>query len=293
VGVPELIITGSVFEGNQASNGGAVGMLFCGNPGIYNSRFENNAAVGVGQNGCCDSACVGVGHEEQTGAGGNSGAVYLDGLNDEDKVFNICGSVFRNNAANELGGALFRTPNAGAREMLIDNCVFDGNTASLGGVSFIKDHTLTVRRTTIMNNSADNIGGLWVNNGTMDVENCTIFNNHPTGLIVDNGGTVKNTTIVDSPLDGAFTVTNSLFAEMTCSSPQAGGNNLQWPEGTACAEGTTFADPELGEIADNGGATPTFLPGSAVTGIGADCPETDQRGEPRDTASCAAGSVEP
>ncbi len=293
VGVPELIISGSTFIRNRASNGGAVGMLFCGNPGIYNSRFEDNAAVGTGQNGCCDSACVGVGHEEQTGAGGNSGAVYLDGLNDEDKIFNICGTTFMNNTANELGGALFRTPNSGAREMNIDNCVFDGNTAALGGVSFIKDHTLTVRNTTIMNNSADIIGGLWVNNGTMDVENCTLFNNHPTGLIVDNGGTMKNTTVVDSPLDGSFTVTNSLFVNMECNDSQSGSNNVQWPQDTACAAGTTFTNPELGDIGDNGGATPTFMPGSTVSGIGVDCPATDQRGESRNTATCAAGAVEP
>jgi hypothetical protein len=293
VGVPELIISGSTFIRNRASNGGAVGMLFCGNPGIYNSRFEDNAAVGTGQNGCCDSACVGVGHEEQTGAGGNSGAVYLDGLNDEDKIFNICGTTFVNNTANELGGALFRTPNSGAREMNIDSCVFDGNTATLGGVSFIKDHTVTVRNTTIMNNSADIIGGLWVNNGTMDVVNCTLFNNHPTGLIVNNGGTVKNTTIVDSPLDGSFTVTNSLFVDMQCNDSQSGSNNVQWPQDTACAAGTTFTNPELGEIGDNGGATPTFMPKNTVSGIGADCPATDQRGESRNTATCAAGAVEP
>ncbi|MBN2527584.1 MAG: hypothetical protein JXR76_14415 [Deltaproteobacteria bacterium] len=293
VGVPELIISGSVFVGNKGANGGAVGMLFCGNPGIYNSLFENNAAVGLGQNGCCDTACVGVGHENQTGAGGNSGAVYLDGLNDEDKVFHICGTVFRNNSANELGGALFRTPNSGDREMHIDNSVFDGNTAALGGVSFIKDHTLTVRNTTIMNNSADAIGGLWVNQGTMDIENCTVYNNHPTGLIVDNPSSIKNSTIVDSPLDGNFTVTNSLFVDMDCNSAKSGSDNLQWPQGDACAEGTTFADPQLGEIGDNGGCTPTFLPGDTVLGIGADCPAKDQRGESRSTTSCAAGSVEP
>jgi hypothetical protein len=51
--------------------------------------------------------------------------------------------------------------------------------------------------------------------------------------------------------------------------------------------------PELGDISDNGGATPTFMPGSTVSGIGADCPATDQRGESRNTSTCAAGAVEP
>ncbi|HLT39549.1 MAG TPA: choice-of-anchor Q domain-containing protein, partial [Enhygromyxa sp.] len=65
--------------------------------------------------------------------------------------------------------------------------------------------------------------------------------------------------------------------------------------GTACASGIMFADPQIGTIGDNGGPTPTIMPGeaSAVAGVGVDCPAVDQRGEPRDTSSCAAGSVEP
>ncbi|MBN2715340.1 MAG: hypothetical protein JXX14_05765 [Deltaproteobacteria bacterium] len=292
VGVPELIISDSTFVGNRASNGGAVGMLFCGNPGIYNTLFENNSAEGTGQNGCCDDACVGVGHENQTGAGGNSGALYMDGLNDADTVFSICGTVFRNNHANELGGALFRTPNVEPRKMLIDKCVFDGNTAYLGGVSFIRDHELTVRNTTVMNNSAEIIGGIWVNSGTMDVENCTAFNNHPTGFIVDNGGTITNSTIVDSILDGPFTVTNSILTDMSCADTKQGSHNLQWPEGNACAQGVTFADPNLGDMGDHGGATPTMVPGAAADGVGTGCPVLDQRGETRNVALCTAGAVE-
>jgi hypothetical protein len=114
LGVPEVVIVRSVFVGNRASNGGAVGMLFA-NPDIYDSVFENNEAVGVGQN-YVEPGCPNFNHDEQGGAGGNSGAVVFDGLNDEGNPYTICGSVFRNNKANELGGALFRTPNAGIRE---------------------------------------------------------------------------------------------------------------------------------------------------------------------------------
>jgi hypothetical protein len=80
-----------------------------------------------------------------------------------------------------------------------------------------------------------------------------------------------------------------------CSQSLDGARNLQWPDAAACAADTTFADPQIGDIGENGGPTPTFLPaaGGAVEGIGADCPDTDQRREPRDPSSCAAGSVEP
>jgi hypothetical protein len=302
LGVPEVVITGSRFEGNRAANGGAVGMLF-GNPTIVNSVFENNTAEGVGMN-YVEPGCPVFNHDEQGGAGGNSGAVYFDGMNDDGVVYTICGAVFRNNRANELGGALFRTPNVTVREMRIDRTLFDANTARMGGVSFIKQNDVIVRATTFMHNRAGvdvqgnpvggPFGGLWINEGTIDVENSTFHDNAPSGLDVDGGGTARNVTFSSSRLAGGLQVRNSLFVDTSCDTTFGGDHNLQWPSDDACAGGTTFADPALGEIADNGGMTPTLLPGSgAVAGIGADCPTTDQRGESRDPASCAAGSVEP
>ena len=51
----------------------------------------------------------------------------------------------------------------------------------------------------------------------------------------------------------------------------------------------------LGPLQDNGRPTPTMLPaaGGVAIGLGADCPNTDQRGMPRPTGTCAAGAVEP
>jgi hypothetical protein len=304
VGSPSVVIVGSQFIGNTASNGGAMGLLFA-NPEIYNSVFENNTAVGIGQNTAGHDGCPEFGHEGQGGAGGLSGAVYFDGLNDEGHVYTICGSTFRENKANELAGALFRTPNNGTREMLIDRCTFDGNTANAGGVSFIKDNNVTVRNSLFANNrSGVNVageesfavlGGLWINTGTVDVVNSTFSNNQPTSLDVEGGGTVKNATFQNTRVGGGIQFDNSLFVDVECDDTAAGANNVQWPNATACAGGTTFADPELGALADNGGPTQTLLPGApaAVDGVGVDCPSTDQRGEARDTASCAAGAVEP
>jgi hypothetical protein len=217
----------------------------------------------------------------------------------------FCGSVFRNNRANELAGALFRTPNVGQREMLLDRCLFDGNTGRLGGVSFIKDNHVVVRASTFMNNrSGVNVageevggplGGLWVNNGSVEIENSTFHGNEPSGLDVEGqAGTVKNVTFVGGPPGGNFTVDNSLFVDVGCNQPLSGANNVQWPDGNACVNGITFADPQLGALGDNGGPTPTAMPAArAVEGVGVGCPSTDQRGEPRDPSSCAAGAVEP
>lgn len=308
LGVPEVIISRSRFVGNRAASGGAVGMLFA-NPQIYNSVFENNTAEGLGMNSV-EPGCPFFNHDEQGGAGGNGGALYFDGMNDDGTVYTICGSVFRNNRANELAGAQFRTPNTRERDLNIDRCLFDGNTARMGGVSFMMLSAVTVRSSTFMNNrSGLNIageevgqetgrwmGGLWVYWGSLDVENSTFSDNQPTGLNIERGiGTIRNVTFVRSLTEGSFVADNSLFVDASCSSAFAGANNLQWPNGTECADGTTFADPQIGELGDNGGSTPTYLPtaDSPVVGVGADCPDTDQRGEPRDSSSCAAGAVEP
>jgi hypothetical protein len=139
------------------------------------------------------------------------------------------------------------------------------------------------------------LGGLWINEGTIDLENSTFFANEPSGLDVDGGGTVRNATFVESRPGGGFTVDNSLFVDTTCNAMLGGDHNLQWPMATACAGGTTFADPGIDAIGDHGGPTPTIAPQAdgPAEGVGVACPDTDQRGEPRDTGSCAAGAVEP
>ncbi len=302
-GVSGVTISGSVFKGNRASNGGAVGMLFA-NPLIENSLFEDNTAEGVGQNTAGHGQCPEFGHAGQGGAGGLAGAVYFDGMNADDFVYTICGSIFRNNRANELAGALFRTPNVSVREMLIDRSLFDGNTALVGGVSFIKQNDLTVRASSFLHNRAGllvdgtnvggPIGGLWVNEGTVDLENSTFFDNLPTGLIIEGTGTVKNATFFESDVNGSVDFDNSLFVDTECSDLGAGTGNVAFPDDGGCVSGATIDDPELVAPADNGGPTPTCLPSaSVVSGKGSSCPAEDQRGETRDAASCAAGAVEP
>jgi len=182
------------------------------------------------------------------------------------------------------------------------NRSFDANTARGGGVSFIKQNDVTVAGSLFMNNRSGVLvdgtevggwaSGLWINEGTVDLENSTFCQND---LDVDGGGTLTNGTFVATSLNGGFTVKNSLLVDASCDGTQAGDHNVEWPSGTACAAGTTFADPDLGAPADNGGPTWTMMPGNAaaVSGVGIHCPSTDQRGEPRDGASCAAGAVEP
>ena len=305
-GVRGVVIVNSRFKGNSAANGGAVGMLWA-NAGIYNSVFEDNTAVGVGMN-YVEPACPKTfNHANQGGAGGLSGGVYFDGMDNDGLPYTICGSVFRNNRCNELGGALFRTPNVEVRQMVIDRSVFQGNTARGGGVSFIKQNDVTVRESLFAGNRGGrNVdgqeiggwsGGLWVNESSLNLVNTTFNDNSPGGLSVELYGgataTVRNATFVDSESSPSVSAYSSVFVNVPCDTT-SGTDNVQFPRSGSCPSDTIYADPKLAALADNGGPTQSMLPAmdSSVLGVGNGCPATDQRGRPRSASGCDAGAVE-
>jgi hypothetical protein len=122
-----LVIEGSTFRDNQASNAGAVGGLFCEHH-IYNSLFEDNAAVGHDANNNDPNQCDAINNgQNQTGSGGNGGAIYSDGI---DVDFYLCGDKIVNNAAgdNAFGGGLFFTSNNYAGTLSIIDTTITGNT---------------------------------------------------------------------------------------------------------------------------------------------------------------------
>jgi hypothetical protein len=88
-----VIVSGSVFANNSGSNAGAVGLLQS-NGTFVNTTFSGNTANGTGQNyaGGDAQGCPGVGHANQGGAGGNGGALAVDGSDDTDLLF--CGCRF-------------------------------------------------------------------------------------------------------------------------------------------------------------------------------------------------------
>jgi predicted outer membrane repeat protein len=94
----ETIIVGSVFDNNEAGNGGAFGAIATGLT-VYNSRFTNNKAS--------DNTSGGI-------VRGHGGAIHLDGVSNSfnpitSNTVDICGSVFENNTAVRGGGAIKTT----------------------------------------------------------------------------------------------------------------------------------------------------------------------------------------
>jgi len=121
------IIVHSTFQGNQASNAGAVGGLFC-EWDIYDSLFDSNTAIGNGANSDNASQCSAINNgQHEVGSGGNGGAIYSDGASVD---VTLCGDKIVNNAAgnNAFGGGLFFTSNDFGGTLTIIDTTMTGNT---------------------------------------------------------------------------------------------------------------------------------------------------------------------
>lgn len=122
-----VVIAGSTFENNAASNAGAVGGLFA-ELHIYNSLFSQNTATGNGANNDDASQCSVINNgQHEIGSGGNGGAIYSDG-NSVNVL--LCGDEIVNNAAGAgaFGGGLFFTSNNMAGTLSIIDTTMTGNT---------------------------------------------------------------------------------------------------------------------------------------------------------------------
>ena len=122
-----LTIVGSTFTNNSAANAGAVGGLFT-ELDIYNSVFMNNTATGHDANNDDASMCSVMNNgQNETGSGGNGGAIYSDG-NSVNVL--LCGDMIVDNAAGTkaFGGGLFFTSNDMGGTLTISDTTMTGNT---------------------------------------------------------------------------------------------------------------------------------------------------------------------
>jgi hypothetical protein len=314
-GLSEAVFSGCVFTGNSASNGG--GILNRGSTlTIVDCVFTNNATTSSGDTG-------------QVGNGGGlyiDGMNY-----DDPGDFIMCGTVFEGNHANQHGSAVFSFFYEGSSSFvdrcLFRNNDFDGSPTGGAGGFYHQAVHLTMTNSTIAGNRSDkHAAGIFIGSGSSaDIVSCTFEGNRvpEVGAALFNGAspvTITNCTFANNDADygpaifkgedASFTVTNTIFAYNTTPNQYSalachdtlndGGGNVQWPDvkesgnpDNPCTEGILFADPLLQPLADNGGPTPTMAlgEGSPAIDIGDGCPDTDQRGEPRN-GPCDAGAYE-
>ncbi|MCL4686121.1 hypothetical protein KJ059_15375 [Myxococcota bacterium] len=320
-GTGEVTIVASLFTGNQASNGGAIGVLFA-DLTLVDTMLADNAATGSGGN---------------PGQGGNGGGIYSDG---NDQIQSLCGVSLVGNHANAFGGGMFRVSNNGVGPLsiletsVLSNRIPDQATSMAGGM-YLQGVQIQIQDSTIAWNEARSAGGLFLgpNGTTIEATNVTIAENTALsslagGLAISAGvtGVIRHATIARNAAPGpvAFAaattgggsvvlansivdghVAGNAWNPISCLSPLVeGGGNLQWPilrasgqsdaPDALCSAAITTADSELGALQDNGGPTLTIEPAatSPASIPRGGCPDTDQRGRRRDTEACTAGAVE-
>jgi hypothetical protein len=141
VGVGTTTVGGSTFQGNQASNGGALGNLGA-SVDLINDTIQGNQATGTGGN---------------PGNGGNGGGVYMDGAH---IVITMCGTHIDGNQGNAYGGGLFFVDDAVAGTAAIDQSTFDGNSTAFAGGLYLQGATGTLTNSSVINNQVQAIDGV-------------------------------------------------------------------------------------------------------------------------------------
>ena len=186
----------------------------------------------------------------------------------------VTDSTFTGNNAGS-GGAIL---NGGSGTLSITNCTFSSNAATNGGAVF-SSHGGTVTSSTFSSNSASGAGAaLFADATTVEVVNSILANSTGTNCGVESAGTIGN---------GTFNISD----DSSCGFGGSTGLN-----------GDTIGDsvlPLLASLQNNGGPTDTIALQSDSPAIDAipiaNCPPTDQRGDPRPAEggnACDIGAFE-
>jgi hypothetical protein len=137
-----VVVAGSTFAKNAAANAGALGGLFA-ELHVYDSLFEQNAAVGNGANNNDASKCSAMNNgQNEVGSGGNGAAIYQDGASATNVL--LCGVDVESNKAGTgaFGGGVFMTSNDFSGTMTVRDSTITGNTG--GSWTQVKEGSLNL-----------------------------------------------------------------------------------------------------------------------------------------------------
>ncbi|HEV2170229.1 MAG TPA: choice-of-anchor Q domain-containing protein, partial [Candidatus Binatus sp.] len=223
-----------------------------------------------------------------------------------------------------------------AGSLTLNNLTLQNGNTGLNGGAVFNGHTLVVTNSTFVGNVAASGGAIYNGPaGTMSVTNCTFSGNGGQGgggaIRSDHGGTIVNSTFSGNAVGGgnsgaailatgtALTVENAILANSTgpnCGATSGGsftngGGNIS--DDSSCgfgssvaANGETIGDNVMplldpAGLQNNGGPTDTIALDANSPAINAiliaNCPPTDQRGDPRPdpgdgSGACDSGAFE-
>jgi predicted outer membrane repeat protein len=310
-----VIVAGGEVSGNEAGVGGAVASR---GGGIYVSEDSDD---GIVDGRDMILAEVEIEGNEAAGAGGGA-YVGLDGRIEAEDV------TFSANTSGGTGGGLHLQ----AHQAALDVMRFEGNTGTRGGGLFADDFgsndayvwgstfwantatehgggisaddlvDLVLTNSTVSGNSAPEGGGISIGIDAMD---------DPEAVTLRHVTVAANTAPVGANIvayEGLLrTEASVVVGGIGATGCAVGPGNIEslghsFVDEAACAadptDAVSVADPQLGALADNGGATPTHLP-AATSPLGGLVPVVsceqaeDQRGVARPQgAACEPGAVE-
>lgn len=263
--IDSLFRDNSVRGSQGGGDGGAIANAENATLNITYSTVSSNSASST----ACDDCSSGAGIS-------NEGTLVLEYSTVSDNIADGAAgmensgnaTVRRSTFSANQGGAI---SNASSSQLLVSNSTISGNF----GLEY----------------PDSGVGGI-TNYGSASLLNDTIVNN--TGLQFATGGVFNNTT-------GATDYKGTIFANNGTKNCNTAGthisNGFNIFDNETCAHvasDQTSTDPDLGPLADNGGATKTHMPNDgspAIDNGSPGCPSPDQRDAPR-TGGCDVGSVE-
>jgi hypothetical protein len=258
---------GDNFAGGGIANGGTLTVSDCtltGNRtasnGVYGGGIYNTGTLTV------------TGSTIFNNTAGSGGGIHNEG------TLTLSNSTLYGNTAASDGGGI----NAQDGVATITNSTLRGNTAGVsgGGVNMYFGSVTLINSTVSGNTADDHGGGIYNHTRELRLTNCTITNNSSgdvSGGIYNTGHTYLRNTIIagnSAPLgpdtlwvNNSFTSLGYNLIGINSSSPISPTTGDQF--------GTPFApiNPQLGPLANNGGATQThaLLPGSPAINAGDNC----------------------
>ncbi|MEO0396635.1 MAG: DUF4114 domain-containing protein [Cyanobacteria bacterium P01_A01_bin.137] len=249
-GDASLDISGTTFTNNKGTHGAVYTLLT--NLKVEDSVFKGNE----GTNG--------------------SGAIFTDGANGTEKPDNLGGTtVIRNVVAKDnigggdYGGAFFLSGYSGDK-YIIENTEITNNTASKGAGLAVQSYqdeanpvTLTIRDSTITNNTATSQGGgLWTDvKGGVTIEGSTFSGNRIQNA---NDSGIGGAVVLNTGKNVKSTITDTTFID-NYAGDQAGSI---WISGKNQAENLTISDSQFAGNRSNGKKTENTVNFEVINGGG-------------------------
>lgn len=291
---------------NHATTYGG-GIYNCCSTGTYMTLSESqvysntSGSYGAGIYNCCSSSMVLNSSQVHGNVSGSYGA----------GIYNCCGSSITinqsqisSNVANSYGGGFYNC--CGGDATVINSTISDNEAATEGGgVRNSSTGVMTMTNSTVSGNRAGYGAGIFVGNeSVLTLDFVTVSDN--TAVTATGGISITDISTVTM---SSSIVANSVGGDCASSATfNDGGYNLVEDGGCITEMTSLTGDPDLGPLADNGGAAQTQapLPGSSVIDA---IPEgtngcgttylTDQRNRPRPfdgdlngITGCDMGAVE-